>query len=131
MHLHTTLPNMTLPNAHHLMFMFGRQTTLQSMLSLNGNILKNCAIHFGNLKIPPPPLPPHPAAFTEHARMLEETKGNIIAAPIKQKEIHDKKHCKPGQFQCVQTTHKTAVEVLVTIPETTKGYRRDAFNCSC
>eukprot|EP00731_Ephydatia_muelleri_P000864 Em0001g864a len=38
----------------------------------------------------------------EHARILEEAKGNIIAAQLRQKEAYDKKHCKPGQFLCNQ-----------------------------
>ena len=45
---------------------------------------------------------PYPAAFSEHARILEETKGNNIAAQLKRKEVYNKKHCKPGQFQCEQ-----------------------------
>ena len=45
---------------------------------------------------------PYPAVFSEHARILEEAKGNIIAAQLRQKEAYDKKHCKPGQFYCDQ-----------------------------
>ena len=45
---------------------------------------------------------PYPAAFSEHVRILEEANCKIIAAQLKQKEVYDKNHCKPGQFQCEQ-----------------------------
>eukprot|EP00731_Ephydatia_muelleri_P001289 Em0001g1289a len=45
---------------------------------------------------------PYAAAFDGHAHILAEAKGNIIAAQLRQKKAYDKKHCKPGQFQCDQ-----------------------------
>ena len=58
------------------------------MWSLSGNVLKISARHIGELEEHP-----YPAVFSEH---------NIIAAQLRQKEAYDKKHCKPGQFQCEQ-----------------------------
>ena len=94
--LHITLPDMTLLNTHHSCWCLDAGQLFQLMLSLNSNVLKICARHIGNLKIP------YPAAFTEHAHILVEAKGNIIIAQLKQKEMYDKKHCKPSQFQCDQ-----------------------------
>ena len=45
---------------------------------------------------------PYAAAFDEHAHILEEAKGNIIAAQLRQKKAYDRKHCKPGHYQCDQ-----------------------------
>ena len=43
---------------------------------------------------------PYAAAFDGNAHILEEAKGNIIAAQLRQKKAYYRKHCKLGQFQC-------------------------------
>ena len=79
------------------MLMFGRRATLPIDVELERQCPEDLCKTYWELEDPP-----YPAAFTEHARILEEAKGNIIVAQLKQKETYDKKHCKPGQFQCDQ-----------------------------
>lgn len=79
------------------MLMFGRRATLPIEVDLERQSSEDLCNTYWQLEDPP-----YPAAFTEHAHILEEAKGNIIAAQFKQKEAYDKKHCKPGQFQCDQ-----------------------------
>ena len=79
------------------MLMFGRRATLPIDVDLERQSSEDLCNTYWQLEDPP-----YPPAFTEHAHILEEAKGNIIAAQFKQKEAYDKKHCKPGQFQCDQ-----------------------------
>ena len=79
------------------MLMFGRRATLPIDVDLERQSSEDLCDTYWQLEDPP-----YPVAFTEHVHILEEAKGNIIAAQFKQKEAYDKKHCKPGQFQCDQ-----------------------------
>ena len=77
--------------------MFGRRATLPIDVELERQCSEDLCKTYWELEEHP-----YPAVFSEHARILEEAKGNIIAAQLRQKEAYDKKHCKPGQFQCNQ-----------------------------
>eukprot|EP00731_Ephydatia_muelleri_P033592 Em0033g8a len=79
------------------MLMFGRRATLPIDVELERQCSEDLCKTYWELEEHP-----YPAVFSEHARILEEAKGNIIAAQLRQKEAYDKKHCKPGQFQCDQ-----------------------------
>eukprot|EP00731_Ephydatia_muelleri_P019603 Em0012g428a len=79
------------------MLMFGRRATLPIDVELERQCSEDLCKTYWELEEHP-----YPAVFSEHARILEEAKGNIIAAQLRQKETYDKKHCKPGQFQCNQ-----------------------------
>ena len=79
------------------MLMFGRRATLPIDVELERQCSEDHCKKYWELEEHP-----YPAVFSEHARILEEAKGNIIAAQLRQKEAYDKKHCKPGQFQCDQ-----------------------------
>eukprot|EP00731_Ephydatia_muelleri_P018182 Em0011g222a len=79
------------------MLMFGRRATLPIDVELERQCSEDLCKTYWELDEHP-----YPAVFSEHARILEEAKGNIIAAQLRQKEAYDKKHCKPDQFQCDQ-----------------------------
>ena len=79
------------------MLMFGRRATLPIDVELERQCSEDLCKTCWELEEHP-----YPAVFSEHARILEEANGNIIAAQLRQKEAYDKKHCKPGQFQCDQ-----------------------------
>ena len=79
------------------MLMFGRRATLPIDVELERQCSEDLCKTYWELEEHP-----YPAVFSEHARILEEAKGNIITAQLRQKEAYDKKHCKPGQFQCNQ-----------------------------
>ena len=79
------------------MLMFGRRATLPIDVELERQCSEDLCKTYWELEEHP-----YPAVFSEHARILEEAKGNIIAAQLRQKKAYDKKHCKPGQFQCDQ-----------------------------
>ncbi|KAL5502451.1 hypothetical protein EMCRGX_G009227 [Ephydatia muelleri] len=79
------------------MLMFGHRATLPIDVELEQQCSEDLCKTYWELEEHP-----YPAVFSEHARILEEAKGNIIAAQLRQKEAYDKKHCKPGQFLCNQ-----------------------------
>ena len=79
------------------MLMFGRRATLPIDVELERQSLEDLCKTYWELEEHP-----YPAAFSEHARILEEVEGNIIAVQLRQKGVYDKKHSKPGQFQCEQ-----------------------------
>ena len=79
------------------MLTFGHQATLPIDVELERQCSEDLCKTYWELEEHP-----YLAVFSEHARILEEAKGNNIAAQLRQKEAFDKKHCKPGQFQCDQ-----------------------------
>ena len=89
---HITLPDPTLLNTHHsCMLMFGRRATLPIDVELERQCSEDLCKTYWELEEHP-----YPAAFSGHACILEEAKGNIIAAKLRQKEAYDKKHHKPS-----------------------------------
>ena len=77
--------------------MFGRRATLAIDVELERQCSEDQCKTYRKLEEHP-----YPAAFSDHARILDEAKGNIITVQLRQKESYDKKHCKPGLFQCDQ-----------------------------
>ncbi|KAL5494269.1 hypothetical protein EMCRGX_G015566 [Ephydatia muelleri] len=73
------------------MLMFGRRARLPIDVELEHQDSEDLFKAYKDLEDRP-----YAAAFDEHAHILEEAKGNIIAAQLRQKKAYDRKHCKPG-----------------------------------
>ena len=79
------------------MLMFGRKARLPIDVELEHQDSDNLFKAYKDLEDRP-----YAATFDGHAHILAEAKGNVIAAQLRQKKAYDRKHCKPGQFQCSQ-----------------------------
>ena len=74
--------------------MFGRCATLPVDLDVRPALLEEEVDCYNNLQEPD-----LTRLGEERAQCLQEAKANIVAAQVKQKELHDKKHAKPELFQ--------------------------------